>query len=128
MPQSLWDVLGTMTQQTSMAIERLNPFNQVQRAARERAVLYPVRLVTTSSLKIDEVMQLIYQQVDRVLHPDTFYIALFDDSLNELRYDIFVEGGVVLQPFRARLDSVGSASWVIRNRKPIFVSNWNMER
>ncbi len=128
MPLSRWNVLGTMTQQASMAIERLRLFTEAQQAARESASLYQIGLVTTSSLQIDEVMQLIYEQVNRALHPDTFYIALFDDDLNELRYDIFVEGGVTLQPFKARLDSVGIASWVIRNRRPIFVHNWNIER
>ena len=128
MPLSRWNVLGTMTQQASMAIERLRLFTEAQRAARESASLYQIGLVTTSSLQIDEVMQLIYEQVNRALNPDTFYIALYDEDLNELRYDIFVEGGVTLQPFKARLDSVGIASWVIRNRRPISVHNWNMER
>jgi diguanylate cyclase (GGDEF)-like protein len=128
MPTSRWNVLGTMTQQASMAIERLRLFTEAKQAARESASLYQIGLVTTSSLQIDEVMQLIYEQVNRALHPDTFYIALYDDDLNELRYDIFVEGGVTLQPFKARLDSVGIASWVIRNRRPISVRNWNMER
>lgn len=128
MPTSRWNVLGTMTQQAAMAIERIGLFAEAQRSARESASLYQIGLVTTSSLQIDEVMQLIYEQVNRALHPDTFYIALFDEDLNELRYDIFVEGGVTLQPFKARLDSVGIASWVIRNRRPIFVRNWSTEK
>ncbi|MEA2572857.1 MAG: hypothetical protein QOH93_155 [Chloroflexia bacterium] len=128
MPLSRWNVLGTMTQQASMAIERLGLFTEAQQAARESASLYQIGLVTTSSLQIDEVMQLIYEQVNRALHPDTFYIALLDEDLGELRYDIFVEGGVTLQPFKARLDSVGIASWVIRKRTPIFVRNWSTER
>jgi diguanylate cyclase (GGDEF)-like protein len=128
MPLSRWNVLGTMTQQAAMAIERIGLFTEAQRAARESASLYQIGLVTTSSLQIDEVMRLIYEQVDRALNPDTFYIALYDEDLGELRYDIFVEGGEMLLPFKARLDSVGIASWVIRNRRPIFVRNWTTEK
>ncbi|HEY0072084.1 MAG TPA: diguanylate cyclase [Chloroflexia bacterium] len=128
MPINRWNVLGTMTQQAAMAIERIGLFTEAQRAARESASLYQIGLVTTSSLQIDEVMHLIYEQVNRALHPDTFYIALYDEDLGELRYDIFVEGGTMLQPFKARLDSVGIASWVIRNRRPIFVRNWSTEK
>jgi diguanylate cyclase (GGDEF)-like protein len=128
MPLSRWNVLGTMTQQAAMAIERIGLFTEAQRAARESASLYQIGLVTTSSLQIDEVMRLIYEQVNRALGPDTFYIALYDEDLGELRYDIFVEGGDMLQPFKARLDSVGIASWVIRNRRPIFVRNWSTEK
>lgn len=128
MPLSRWNVLGTMTQQAAMAIERIGLFNEAQRAARESASLYQIGLVTTSSLQINEVMQLIYEQVNRALRPDTFYIALYDEDEAELRYDIFVEGGETLQPFKARLESVGIASWVIRNRRPIFVRNWSTEK
>ncbi|HET6261556.1 MAG TPA: diguanylate cyclase, partial [Chloroflexia bacterium] len=128
MPLSRWNVLGTMTQQAAMAIERIGLFTEAQRAARESASLYQIGLVTTSSLQIDEVMRLIYEQVNRALHPDTFYIALYDEDLGELRYDIFVEGGEMLLPFKARLDSVGIASWVIRNRRPISVRNWITEK
>lgn len=128
MPTSRWNVLGAMTQQAAIAIERTGLFMEAQRSARESASLYQIGLVTTSSLQIDEVMHLIYEQVNRVLRPDTFYIALYDEDQGELRYDIFVEGGEMLPPFKARLDSVGIASWVIRNRRPIFVRNWSTEK
>ncbi|MDQ3928330.1 MAG: GAF domain-containing protein, partial [Chloroflexota bacterium] len=88
MPTTRWNVLGTMTQQAAMAIERIGLFTEAQRAARESASLYQIGLVTTSSLQINEVMQLIYEQVNRALHPDTFYIALYDEDQSELRYDI----------------------------------------
>ncbi|MDQ6693816.1 MAG: sensor domain-containing diguanylate cyclase [Chloroflexota bacterium] len=124
---SHWNLLSAMTQQAALAIERTRLFADTQRAARESTSLYQIGLVTISSLKIDEVLHLIYQQVDGLLHPDTFYIALYDEDLGELRYDIFVEAGEVLPAFRAHLQNMGSTSWVIRNRKTIVVHNWNME-
>ncbi len=127
MPVSHWNVLMAMTQQAALALERTRLLTDAQRAARESASLYQIGLVTTSSLQIDEVMHLIYEQVNRVLHPDTFYIALYDENQGELRYDIFLEEGQNLPPFRARLDTVGIASWVIRNRRPIFIHHWSME-
>jgi diguanylate cyclase (GGDEF)-like protein len=89
--------------------------------------LYHIGLVTISSIQIDEVLHLIYEQVNRVLHPDTFYIALYDEDRGELRYDLFLEEGEALPPFRKRLDSVGISSWIIRNRKPVFIRNLNNE-
>lgn len=127
MSASHWNMLVAMTQQAALALERTKLLSDAQRAARESASLYQIGLVTTSSLQIDEVMRLIYEQVNRVVQPDTFYIAFYDEAQNELQYDIFVEEGKNLPPFKARLDSAGIASWVIRNRRPIFIQHRSME-
>lgn len=127
MPISRWNLLNAMTQQASLAVERTKLFADSQRAAREMTGLYHIGLATTSSLQIDEVLRLIYEQVNRVLHPDTFYIALYDEDLAELRYDSFIENGEPLPPFKARLDNVGISGWVVRNRRPIFVRHWDAE-
>jgi diguanylate cyclase (GGDEF)-like protein len=127
MPANRWHLLRAMTQQASLAIERTRLFADAQRSAREMTGLYHIGLATTSSLNMDEVVHLIYEQVNRVLHPDTFYIALYDEEASELRYDIFIEGSQALPPFRSRLDSSGVTGWVIRSRKPVFVRHWDAE-
>lgn len=127
MPMNRWHLLSAMTQQAALSIERSRLFADAQRAAREMTGLYHIGLATTSSLNIEEVVHLIYEQVNRVLHPDTFYIALYDEDATELRYDIFIENNETLPPFKTRLDSAGISGWVIRNRKPIFVRHWDAE-
>lgn len=127
MPVNRWNLLSAMTQQAAFAIERARLLTDAQRAARESTGLYHIGLATTSSLDIDEVLHLIYEQVNRVFHPDTFYIALYDEDAVELKYDIFIEQGMTLPPFKQRLDNSGISGWVVRNRKPIFVRHWDME-
>jgi diguanylate cyclase (GGDEF)-like protein len=127
LPANRWQLLRAMTQQAGLAIERTSLFADAQRAAREMTGLYHIGLATTSSLNMDEVVHLIYEQVNRVLHPDTFYIALYDEESSELRYDIFIEGSQALPPFRSRLDSSGVTGWVVRSRKPVFVRHWDAE-
>jgi diguanylate cyclase (GGDEF)-like protein len=127
MPMNRWHLLSAMTQQAALAIERARLFADAQRAAREMTGLYHIGLATTSSLNIEEVVHLIYEQVNRVLHPDTFYIALYDEDAAELRYDIFIEGGQALPAFKSRIDSAGISGWVVRNRRPIFVRHWDAE-
>ena len=126
LPQSQWQLFLAIAQQAALALERSRLFDEAERAAREMAGLYHIGLVTTSSLQIDEVMRLIYEQVVRVLHPDTFYIGLYDEDLGELRFDMFVENGEFLPPFRTRLQG-GVAAYVIRKKQPLFVRNWSKE-
>jgi diguanylate cyclase (GGDEF)-like protein len=128
MPMEHWNLLVAMAQQATLALERTRLFGDTQRSAQEMTSLYHIGLTTTSSLQIDEVLRLIYQQVDRVLHPDTFYIALFEEERHEFRYDLFIENGVTLPPFRARSDSIGITNWVVRNNRPLFVRHWNAEK
>jgi GAF domain-containing protein len=78
-------------------------------------------------LQIDEVLDLIYKQVKRVLHLDTFYIALYDEDRQELRYELFIENGRTLPPFTAKLDNAAISNWIIRNRKPVFIKSWSEE-
>ena len=125
-PPGHWNLLSALTQQAALAIERTRLFADAERAAREMTGLYHIGLATTSSLQIDEVLRLIYEQVNRAVRPDTFYIGLYDEDLEELRFDIFVENEEFLPPFRARLGD-GISAWVIRNRRPVFVPNWNAE-
>lgn len=127
MPLNRWKLLLAMTQQAALAIERTNLLSEAQRAAREMTGLYHIGLATTSSIDINEVLHLIYEQVNRVLHPDTFYIALYDEDVVELQYDIFIERGQTLQPFKQMLDNSGISGWVVRNRKPIFIRFWDVE-
>jgi diguanylate cyclase (GGDEF)-like protein len=127
MPQSHWDLLVAMTQQAALAIERSRLFGDTQRAAREMTSLFHIGLAATSSIQIDEVMRLIYEQVNRILPLDTFFIALYDEDRAELRYDLFVEAGETLPPFRTRLDTVGISAWVIRNARSMLVRHWSME-
>src|SRR5437763_1927739 len=100
MPGGHWTMLNTVAQQAALALERSRLFAEAERAAREMTGLYHIGLATTSSLQIDEVLRSIYEHVDRAIHPDTFYIGLFDEDLGELTFDIFVENGEFLPPFR----------------------------
>lgn len=127
MPVNRWNLLSAMAQQAALAIERTRLLTDAQRAAREMTGLYHIGLATTSSLDIDEVLHLIYEQVNRVIHPDTFYIALYDEDVHELKYDIFIEQNQPLPPFKQRLDNSGISGWVVRNRKPVFIRNWAIE-
>jgi diguanylate cyclase (GGDEF)-like protein len=126
MPIGRWNLLTTVTQQAALAIDRTQLFADAERAAREMTGLYHIGLATTSSLQIDEVLRLIYEQVNRVLHPDTFYIGLYEEEAGELNFDMFVENGEFLPPFRTRLEG-GISAWVVRNRRPIFVRSWTTE-
>ncbi len=126
MPESYRTLLDTITQQAALAIERSRLFAEAERAAREMTGLYHIGLATTSSLQIDEVLLLLYEQINRVLHPYTFYIGLYDEDLAELRFDIYVENGEFVPPFRYKLGD-GVTAWVIRNRRPVFIRDWEKE-
>ncbi len=128
MPMEHWNLLAAMAQQATLAIERVRLFGDTQRSAQEMTSLYHIGLATVSSLQIDEVLHLIYEQVNHVFHPDTFYIALFDEERREFRYDLFIENGIALPSFRARAESASLTNWVVRRNKPLFIQHWNAEK
>jgi len=98
------------------------------RLYKEMAGLYDVGLVVSSTLELDKTLRAIYEQLNRLMSFDTFYVALYDEARGELRFEIFVEEGEWLPKFAKKLDGGGLTAWIIRSRKPLFIGDLEEER
>ena len=93
----------------------------------EMAGLYDVGLAVTSALELDKTLRVIYEQVNRLMSLDTFYIALYDEARGELRFEIFVEEGEWLPKFTKKLDEGALTAWIVQSRKPLFIGDLEKE-
>ena len=98
----------------------LNPLRE--REARLR-VVNRIAVAVGKTLKIDALMETVYQEVTPLFRSDAFFVALYEEDTNELEFRLQVDEGTREPPDRQRLGT-GLTSWVIQNRKPLLITDF----
>ncbi len=124
-------VLQIMADQLAIAIDNVRLFNETRRRAQELSGLYETALMTSSVLETDALLAKLFEQVQKLIHPDTFSIALFDDKTNDYRLMMTIEDGKLVEEltgFRIDTRNGGLTSWVINNRKTLLIHDVEHEK
>ena len=79
-------VLNMLAGQASIAIENAHNFEERKRRIIELSILNQTGQALSSTLKMDELIELIYHQVARVMDAQNFYIALYDADRDTIRF------------------------------------------
>ena len=114
-------VSGLLTRQ-----ERTVRTLRAQRAADARLLtelttLTEIGQALTSITRPDELLELIYQQVSRVLDARNFYIALYDEAQETLHFPVAVKAGQ-RRNWSSQRGGQGPAEHVIRTQRPLLVT------
>ncbi len=117
----------------SVAIENANLFSELQRRLQELNTLNRIGEVLSSTLELDELLPEVYKQASRVMDTTNFYIALYDEGLDEIEFVFTVEGERQLtDPPVKRWGGKGMTEYIIRNRAPLLVKRdvdrWQKEQ
>ncbi len=117
------NLLGAIAQQLAIALENARLYAEIKRRADELASLREIGLATTSTLDLREQQRLLHTQVQRLIHPDSFFIALFDETRQEIDVEFVVEEGWEMRGPTISLNAPGLSPWVIRTRRPLRVND-----
>ncbi len=116
-------VLQTMADQLAVAIDKAHLFSEVQRRAYELSGLYDTALATSSALDTDVLLTRLYEQVQRMIVPDSFLVALYEEPSDEVTVVVAMESGEPVHSFVGKYLPVsegGLTGWVIRHRKTLM--------
>lgn len=93
-----------------------------QRRIEQLSVLTEVSQALSSSLRVDDLLEKIYQQVSRLIDTSLFYVALVDPFSNTISFPLAMEKG---QPWtlESRQASNGLTEYVIRTRQPLLIAS-----
>lgn len=109
--------------------ERVRHQARPQRHIDELTALHNIDLAITSTLSLDEVLQRVYEQVSGLMDVTTFYIGLYNKRKGKLRISLVVDEGDRLEPITLDVQTgSGFAGWVVRNRKPLWIDDWEREQ
>ncbi|MEO5951182.1 MAG: sensor domain-containing diguanylate cyclase, partial [Chloroflexia bacterium] len=120
------ELLRTVANQAGMAIQRTRLFSDLQKLAKEMSALYEVGLHTGSTLSQDEVIKRTAANMEKMLAPDMYYIALFEEETCMMSFEFFKQHGQILPKMKAILgpDISSLTGSIITLREPLLVRDW----
>ncbi len=89
-------------------------------------VLYEIGKAITSTLKIEDLLELIYTQLSRVIASDAYFVALYLPESNKLDIRILLDQGKRYPPQEVDA-SQGVSSWIVENKKPLLINDLRRE-
>lgn len=113
--------LESLASQAAIAIENARLFDETKQRAERMSVLNEIGRALTSTLNLADLYRLIHQQTRRILTADAFFIALYDERYNRVRFPFLYDDGTELPSREVMLPVSGPVSYVIRTRAPYLV-------
>ncbi len=119
-------ILMNFAAQAAIAIQNAQLFAQTQRKVKQLAVLNEVGRIVSSTIEIDQLLDLIYDQVRRILKADTYYVTLYDAVRRIHKVEVLVDEGRRFPSEEIPLGE-GLSSLVIQRREPLLVRSITKE-
>ncbi len=113
-------LFSTFVAHAAIAINNARLFTESQRKMAQLSVLNQVGRIVSSTIEIDQLLELVYDQVRRILRADTYYVALLDQATRRLTVEILVDAGERFPRCEIPQDT-GLANLVLRRREPLLL-------
>ncbi len=113
-----------LADQIAITIENARLYDEARRRVEELTILHNIDTTITSTLRLDDLLQQIYEQINQVIGCDAFYITLCEAEQGVLRIPFIVDDDEQLSPLTLRIDGKETlSSWVIRNRETLWIDD-----
>ncbi len=110
----------------AVAIQSARFYQQLERRAEDLAALNEISQILTSGIRLrkEAILELIYDQAQKLTGAEDMYIALYEEETQEINFGLATEHGkrVNYEPRKANMDERGKTEEVIFSRKPILHS------
>ncbi|MCP4543819.1 MAG: GAF domain-containing protein [Chloroflexi bacterium] len=94
---------------------------QYERHVTEMTIVNAISQAISSSTELDDVLEAVHHQVDRLLEAANFCVSVYDEESDEWARVFFVEGGQVLPRAHMRFEGgTGLTGCMIRDRKSLL--------
>jgi len=113
-------ILEQIGQQLAIAIRNAHLYTLAQQRIAELDMLSDIGRALSKELHQDELLEIIYQQVRRVLNADNLYIALYDALNDETQFVLELDAGQ-RRPQTCRQKGNGLTEYIIHTRQPLFL-------
>ena len=121
--------LESVANQASLAIERAQVVENMQRRVREMNVLTRVAQGTNITITLDDIYELVYAQSTQVMESDNVRLMLLDPDSDTLKQVFYIESDERLTDQENKSVPPGTAleHEVIRTRRAILTEDYNRE-
>ncbi len=118
------ELMTAIASQAGLAVERARLVCNAQRMANEMSPLYDVGLQTGSTLSRDEIVKRTAGNIEKLLNPDAYYIALYDQENEMISFEMFKEQDHVMPKMRASMENGGLTGHIIQTGESLLIQDW----
>jgi len=115
------ELLSTLADQAAVAVENAQLFAERQRRINELASLNQIGRALSASLRVEKLLDLIYQQTLQMVDTDNFTLALYDEKSQTVTFELAYETGRRQEPLTIPLGP-GLISHVIITHQPMLLN------
>ena len=120
-------MLTAIAQQASIAIENTRLYEQTTKKAEQFAIINKIGREISTLSNLPTLMENVYKQIQLAFSPDLFFITLVDWDTETINFPFTYDNGKQreqsTQPM-SRLENTFTGQ-VIRDRKPLLISEWS---
>ncbi len=114
------DMLTSFAGQAAVALETARLLRDQERRITELGILQEVGRAISGVLDLDVLFERIYEQTSRLMDTTNFYIALYEEEVEEWEMRLHIEQGG-RQPLARHKLGAGLTGWIIRHREPLLL-------
>lgn len=120
-------LICTLAAQAVIALENAQLYERAQRQLRESSFLNQASAVINSTLDIQEIMEVLLDNTNKLLQVEALSIALLDEQKQELVYEVAVgAGSKEIVGMRLPMHE-GIAGWVMQQGRPALVTDTSQD-
>jgi PAS domain S-box-containing protein len=122
-------ILNLLADQSAAAVETARLYEDLRRRNEDLSTLRQVALAVSAQINISDVLEVAYKAVSRATGARTFAVGLYDETTDDLVYEMIREEGEVAshQSLPVTGDQ-GLTPWVARNRQELIIGDLQSDR
>jgi diguanylate cyclase (GGDEF)-like protein len=106
----------------SFAVAKMQLLEEEKHRSEELSALNRIGMAINSGQDFDRVIETIFEQCRSIIDLDTFYLAIYDEEKNELRFPLFYDGGELLVMDTRNIgEKPGMSGHIIHTRLPLSI-------
>jgi len=119
--------VAAFADQAAIAIENARLYEETRRRAERLAMINRIAGAAGATLRLDELVEIVYQEISHVFQADAFFLALYDSETNELDFRLRVDEGIREPPERRPMKA-GLTATVVTTKKPLLIRDFEKEK
>jgi len=121
-PPQRMDLLHALAKQIAGAVLTTRLRTKLQNQADRLTVLYDVSKAISRTSEIDDLLELIHEQIKRVLPSDAYFVTLYLPGENVLDLRILIDNEKRYPPQKIPADQ-GLSSWIVTHHQPLLIGD-----
>ncbi len=128
------DLMEFVSTQVAVSIERKKAedalrvsLEDTRQYAERMALLNRVARAISTTLNLDDLLEIVYKEIINAVPADSFFVALYDRQSDQLEFRIRVDGEVHEGPYMRPLGNALTAQ-VVHSRKYLLVQDYEQEK